>query len=218
MGWDQSWLNRASSAWVRGESSNPAWRSRCTGSGATSGSGSSRTMGADANRHGARSARTARPLACWHRDGALAAGRADSYRTWQPPHGHGLSCGEPPTALRAFALITRSIPDAALGGGIGPLPPRERPGCDCQDFRHCGQDIWLFHGQMGTPHDHDAGIAGQQEVISTAGRARAEQARAPSAHRRSTSKRPAFCNIARSATSFPWMSGGICSGANCGVS
>jgi len=88
----------ASSARAPGESSNPAWCSRYTGSAATSGPGQSRTLGAGANRRGARSARRAWPLARWYRDGGPATGRADSYRTSQPPHDHGLSRGKPPTA------------------------------------------------------------------------------------------------------------------------
>jgi len=37
------------------------------------------------------------------------------------------------------ALVTRSIPDATPGRGLGPLPPRERPECDSQDFCRCGR-------------------------------------------------------------------------------
>ena len=101
-----------SSARTAGESPKPGWCSRCTGSAATSGLGLSRTLGAGANRRGARSARTAWSLARWHRDGGPATGRADSYRTWQPPHDHALSRGNRQLPAGIRPLVTRSIPDA----------------------------------------------------------------------------------------------------------
>ncbi len=135
-------VNWASSARAPGESSNPAWCSRCTGSAATSGPGPSRTLGAGANRRGARSARRALPLARWHRDGALAAGRADSYRTWQPPHDHGLSRGEPPTTLRAFApwLHNRSLTPSRGRGPRSLAAPRMARMCTTDRQGPCRTD------------------------------------------------------------------------------
>ena len=44
------------------------------------------------------------------RSWAPAASRAGSYQTWQPPRGHWLSRGEPPTVLRAFTLRVHDRP------------------------------------------------------------------------------------------------------------
>jgi len=57
---------------------------------------------------------------------------------WRPAdssHGNllvvtGSHVGEPPAALRAFApRVTRRSLTRRWGRGLGPVPPRERPGC-----------------------------------------------------------------------------------------